>query len=1116
MANLPNISPDLIKLYQEELAKHSSSATIKRKSISLNRFFDWAKEEGHVDENPFTVPQNQTIIAPKIKGSRNVKARTWVVVGITTGLLILIFLLTWKLQLPIPFIKYFAQEINTTNTLTTQVITQSPSPIPANSAVVAGWNLYAKLRITDSGGNPVVGAQTVNFKLFNQVSGGDSLYTSPSQTVTTDANGSVLISLDQVPTDLFFQNNTLYLEPEIGASASASGTITRIPISTANTAVNLGGYSPANPTTGAEPETIPVIDSTGSLNIASQSPAVKATQGNLLIEGQAVTIRSAYGSGGNIDINPDANGYAHFLFEGNKGNFLNAQAPNLTTGSLYYGMVPNNATGYYLINLQSGAPKMTTKFSVDAVGNTNLAGNLSTAGTERLTSAGVLQNITGYSQGSGDFTINQNPGDFVSVNKTLTSGGALSDVMTLTLDERGKPATQNSDYSTLVLNRYDGNGGGAALKVNTGNAIFNGQIQLGRYISNPTSIGQGSMVFNTTDNSVYFWNGSSWVAVGTASTVPFSGILSGINTSATMTVGGGATFNIAGGNLQISGTNVTSTANELNYLSGLPITAGGVIYTNGTTLANTGAGSSNDLLISNGSGTPTWGKAVLGTNTTGNYVSTITGTTNQITTSATTGDVTLSIPSDFRAPGTVNATNGLYTGATAGTQRIDASGNLVNIGTTQFNTQTYNWPASQTASGYLENTDGNGTLAWSTTIAATSVPFSGITSGTNISAAMLVGTGASLDTTGSGTINASSLEGSGKTWEAPGTIGLTTPNTGAFTTLTSSGNSTIGTGASTTNTFGAGASSINTIGSTTTPGDLTLHGATTLDNTFTVSGNYLTTLGGNLAVNGPTSADITSTTTTASLFNSTVTTLNIGGSATTALNIGNGNGSYSGINIGSGTGGNTINIAGTGATGADTVNIGTGGTGSDRINIGNTSSSTSVYLTKGSTGNIVLTGYNCSADSNGGKLTTDASGNIVCGNDIGGAGTTVYWSDIINPLGNLALSMAAHQTSFTWNAATGSNNLFTMQDTTGNTGTGYLFNLQTASGSNLKPFHVSAGSTEALMVNAAGNVGIGTTSPTAGKLQVAGGNIIVDSTYGLDTATAGTLALRATQPTGEI
>ena len=62
-------------------------------------------------------------------------------------------------------------------------------------------------------------------------------------------------------------------------------------------------------------------------------------------------------------------------------------------------------------------------------------------------------------------------------------------------------------------------------------------------------------------------------------------------------------------------------------------------------------------------------------------VTSVTGTTNQITASPTTGAVVLSLPSDLRAPGTFNATTSIATGATVGTVRIDASGNLTNIGT---------------------------------------------------------------------------------------------------------------------------------------------------------------------------------------------------------------------------------------------------------------------------------------------------------------------------------------------------------------------------------------------------------------------------------------------------
>ena len=555
MPNLPYISPDLVKSYQEAVAKSSSPSTAKRKAISLNRFFDWAESQGHIESNPLqkTVPQAQ--IQRPVK---HIKARTFTTIGITTGLLIIVFLLTWKLKFPIPFITTPAQE-------TVNSVTQNPNTIPATPAVNLAWNLFAKLKITDTNGQPVTGSQSLNFKLFNSQTGGTPLYTSEPEKITTDTNGSALISIEGVPGDLFFQNNELYLEPQVGSSSSNL----RIPISTANTASNIGGYYPANPDTGAGPEEVPVINSDGALALASQSPAIVAKNGNLLVEGQAVTIKAADGSGGNIEINPDANGYAHFLFEGNKGNFLNAQAPNLTSGSLYYGMVPNNATGYDLVKLQTGAPKLTTKFEVDASGNTKIAGDLSTGGTDRLTSAGALQNITGYSQTSGNFTINQNPGDFASITKT---GSALSDAVNITLDER--TAANASDYAALVLRRYNGNND-LALLVDVGNARFNGQLRLGNFAINPIAMGAGSVVYNTTDNLIHYYDGSAWQTLGTAVTTPFSLISSGTNTSAAMIVGNGASLTYSG----------TGTINAKS-LQGSTWAAPGAI---GSTTPNTGA-----------------------------------------------------------------------------------------------------------------------------------------------------------------------------------------------------------------------------------------------------------------------------------------------------------------------------------------------------------------------------------------------------------------------------------------------------------------------------------------------------------------------------------------------
>ncbi|MEK7112544.1 MAG: hypothetical protein AAB875_04400, partial [Patescibacteria group bacterium] len=240
----------------------------------------------------------------------------------------------------------------------------------------------------------------------------------------------------------------------------------------------------------------------GVLTLEGLAPAIKAI-GGFLIQGEKVTIKTSDTSDGDIEINPDGSGIAHFLFEGTGQNFLNAQAPNLTSGSLFYGIVANNATGYDLLRLQSGGTPI-TRFSVDAIGNTDVGGNLDvakdilTGGITRLTGAGALTNITGYNQTSGNFSITQAAGETATITKKAR---ALADLLTLTLDERGKG---NSGYSSLTLKRYDGAPEAYALFVDEGNARFDAQLELGRFSSNPNSIGQGSLIFNTTDNTLYF------------------------------------------------------------------------------------------------------------------------------------------------------------------------------------------------------------------------------------------------------------------------------------------------------------------------------------------------------------------------------------------------------------------------------------------------------------------------------------------------------------------------------------------------------------------------------------------------------------------------------------
>ena len=108
-------------------------------------------------------------------------------------------------------------------------------------------------------------------------------------------------------------------------------------------------------------------------------------------------------------------------------------------------------------------------------------------------------------------------------------------------------------------------------------------------------------------------------------------------------------------------------------------------------------------------------------------------------------------------------------------------------------------------------------------------------------------------------------------------------------------------------------------------------------------------------------------------------------------------------------------------------------------------------------------------------LQVNASGAVsgtgaVCGS--GGGGATA-WSSLTNPTTALTLSMAANSSTFTYNAATGAGDLYKLTDTTGNTGTGRILRVTTASGSTENPFQADAN-------------GVGWQVTSSGTLQTVG------------------------------
>lgn len=237
-------------------------------------------------------------------------------------------------------------------------------------------------------------------------------------------------------------------------------------------------------------------------------------------------------------------------------------------------------------------------------------------------------------------------------------------------------------------------------------------------------------------------------------------------------------------------------------------------------------------------------------------------------------------------------------------------------------------------------------------------------------------------------------------------------------------------------------------------GTAAISGNTTIGGTLSAGA---TTLSGDLAVNAATNADITTTTSTATVFNTNATTLNIGGAATA-------------VGIGAATGTTTINNATTAIAGAATVG-GTlavtgnttltgdlavnGGdittnqttatvfnTNATTINVGQAATTVSIGATTGTATIRNATTAITGAATVGGNLTVSGTANIPTANITGG---TI--SSLATPLpiasGGTATTTANGIRSLFWtNGATTSSGTHTYGNTTQN----YIFTLSLSVG----------------------------------------------------------------------
>lgn len=375
----------------------------------------------------------------------------------------------------------------------------------------------------------------------------------------------------------------------------------------------------------------------------------------------------------------------------------------------------------------------------------------------------------------------------------------------------------------------------------------------------------------------------------------------------------------------------------------------------------TSALSSSSITVNAGTGLSGGGSVSLGgsitisaTGSTG-AVSSITGTSNQVVASASTGDITLSLPQDIATTSSPTFASLLLTGSTSGTLTLDTAAT-----TTSY---TLTLPADDGTSGYVLQTDGSGNTSWvaqsgggASTLQAAYDGGNTITTttGRNIGYTLASGlaSSTSFTLTNAGTANAFILNDTNVASnisldiQSGGVTSLTITEAG---TVTTTGNI-----------------------STSAGGTISSDGTLMASDGFTMSTGAisLTATSGSISATGLTALTYTLSSGTAAI---TAPTLNLNTSSTGNTALGNATGTFAltsngGLNVTTGgaltgvasidtiaTSATALTFAGTGTVGATTTALNLQADGTIDVNIAGGSSATGCTITN-SNGNLACSG----------------------------------------------------------------------------------------------------------------------------------------------------------------
>lgn len=567
---LNKITPIIIAEYQDRLINTArlSPRSVNRKLSSLRKFCQFVNNQGYLAENPFErQPIKTTVKWPEI-GNISIFKKPNFAVGISKN----IFAPQDISQKGWPYSKKLLFNLKYTRPKWYRSYNESPLAnyfhwaILIIFCVAIGLGLYQQWvleppkkpqlavgpatpplylsfqgRLTDTIDTPIISPTWFTFAIYNdEIASGSARLWNETKRVTPNDDGvfnTLLGDTIILPSNIFKDNTALWLGVTVEDNPEMAD---RQPIATVAYAFNsefLKGYPIASianddptSTAGAEINTIPVINPYGNLVIAAASPSLRSTSGLFRIDAKTMYITTDPSQNGSINLNPGGTGTVNLFTANTFGNALNATSSALTTGSLIYGGVVNDEVGYKFLQFQGGST-LVDKFSIDALGGTEIANNLGVKGA-------------------------------------ATIGGIL------------KLSSSAVDALDIAGGLYAGTDD--ALKIDT-----KGQIRIGNFSEDPSAIGNGSIIYNTSSNKLRCYINNTWIDCDSATGdgnywALANGALYPQNSTTDLFIGGAASasanfafLNVNSGtptasfssNLVFAGGSRTITATDLNDLT---------------------------------------------------------------------------------------------------------------------------------------------------------------------------------------------------------------------------------------------------------------------------------------------------------------------------------------------------------------------------------------------------------------------------------------------------------------------------------------------------------------------------------------------------------------------